>query len=138
MSSKNPERLIFDLDRQQRMTAHDRGEHSLGFVRDERGWILFGPYDIRGQASSFMFCLQKLPKQKLPRVRVGCRYYTLAEAYKHWSRKTKCGYFTHSKNEGRQALAIIRLLLLQAQAYHLISAYTTIKFDSTILKPKRK
>lgn len=135
--SKNPERLIFNDVR-----AEIEGERRVGnigkvFFRDARGWILFGPRDVRGQSKSFMFCLQKLPMQKSPRVRVGCRYYTLAEAWKHWGVR-KPRQYTSRRNECRQAVAIIRLMLLQAQAYGLLSLYATpIKFDSSILKRKR-
>jgi hypothetical protein len=135
VKSNNPESVIFDADREHYSECRNRGQATPQFIRDTRGWILFGPQDVRSSARSFTFCLQKLPGQKLPRVRAGCRYYTLPKAWHHWSRKIRTGY-TIDKNEGRQALA---LLLLQAQAYGLISIYASpIKFDSTILKPKRK
>jgi hypothetical protein len=136
MASKNPERLIFQDDRDYYVACRNNGQRPACFVRDTRGWILFGPYDIRGRSEGFLFCLQRLPGQKLPRVRAGCRYFTLKQAYAHWSRKAKKGFLSGHRNEGKQALAIIRLMLLQAQAYGLISP--SIKFDSTILRPKRK
>ncbi len=118
------------------------------FIKDSRGWILFGPHDVRGEhlESGFLFCLQKLPGQKEPRVRVGCRYYTLRKAWEHWSFKARTGKlhakerygFSVNRNQGKQAIAIIRLMLLQAQAHRLLSLYAPVpKFDSSITKPKR-
>jgi hypothetical protein len=141
VKNSNPERLIFQTDLVHRNLDQNLPPTTKPFVKDARGWILFGPTDIRGGARRYLFCLQKLPSQKLPRVRAGCRYYTLAEAYRHWNKKVRRGSYYAGRNEGRQALAIIRLMLLQAQAYSLpgMSLYSTpIKFDSTILKLKRK
>ncbi len=136
--SADPARFIFDADR----SAHHQVVAGLvmpkPFIRDCRGWILFGPQDIRSHKLFWHFALQKLPGQKLPRVRVGCRYFDLKQAWKHWGVPRKGRYQTR-KNECAQAVAIIRLMLLQAQAYGLLSLYATpIKFDSTIVKPKRK
>jgi hypothetical protein len=138
VSNRNPERLIFNTDQEFYKQCRSSGQHTKQFVRDGRGWILFGPYDIRGANPTYLFCLQKLPRQSMPRVRVGCRYYTLAQAYRHWSKKARLNLY-HGRNEGRQALAIIQLMLLQAQAYHLLPFYATpIKFDSSLLKSKSK
>ncbi len=137
MSSKNPERFIFHENRNSYANIMNGLAPSLPkpFIRDSRGWILFGPQDVRSSKSKYRFGLQKLPKQKTPRVRVGCRYYTLREAWVHWGLR-KSDY--SRRNECRQAVAIIRLMLLQAQAYGLLSLYAaTPKFDSTILKRKR-
>lgn len=138
MSNKNPERLIFNADRERYTSCRITGQHVAQFVKDQRGWILFGPQDIRERNKLYHFCLQKLPGQKTPRVRVGCRYYTLREAWAHWGIR-KPGQYYSRRNECRQAVAIIRLMLLQAQAYSLLSIYAApIRFDSTIIKPKRK
>jgi hypothetical protein len=132
------EAQAFDGERDRRREA---ATATPSYVKDARGWILFGPRDIRDRELKYFFCLQQLTGQKEPRVRVGCRYYTLAKAWEHWSFKAKTGKtnkrawsFASHRNEGKQAIAIIRLMLLQAQAYGLISIYATIKFDS----PKRK
>lgn len=137
--SRNPERLIFNRDRDAHTEAMGYAKSMLPMdrVHDKRGWILFGPQDVRQREKQWRFCLQKLPGQKLPRVRVGCRYFTLAEAWKHWGVR-KPRQHTSRRNECRQAVAIIRLMLLQAQAYGLLSLYAApIKFDSTTLKRKR-
>lgn len=121
---------------------------SGNYIKDGRGWILFGPHDVRGNhlESGYLFCLQKLPKQKEPRVRVGCRYYTLREAWDHWGFKARTGKksardaysLTSNYNEGRQAVAIIRLMLLQAQAHGLLPRYSPLpKFDSSLTRKKR-
>lgn len=135
---KNPERLIFNEDRARYWDALAHGAKPGAFVRDTRGWILFGPYDVRGHKTCHLFCLQKLPGQKTPRVRVGCRYYTLRQAWMHWGVK-KRGRYSTRRNECHQAIAIIRLMLLQAQAYALLSIYASpLKLDSTIIRSKRK
>jgi hypothetical protein len=108
------------------------------FVRDQRGWILFGPQDVRETKKTWHFSLQKLKNQELPRVRVGCRYYTLKQAWSHWGKRRPGTTYTR-RNHCAQAVAIIRLMLLQAHAYGLLSYYAApLKFDSTLLKPKRK
>lgn len=138
--SRNPERFIFDDERNAHTEAMGYAKSMLPkpFVRDGRGWILFGPKDVRSSAPCWQFALQKLPGQKTPRVRVGCRYYTLGQAWRHWGAHRR-GRRTTRKNQCAQAVAIIRLMLLQAQAYGLLSLYATpIRFDSTIVKPKRK
>lgn len=138
MSSRNPERLIFQDDRDQYMLDIVNGvTRKKPFVRDIRGWCLFGPMDVRGSDRKWQFMLTKLYGQKLPRVRVGCRYYTLREAWAHWGYRPGRG--TTRNNECAQAIAIIRLMLLQAQAWGLLSLWAApIRFDSTILKSKRK
>lgn len=136
----DPRRLIFDQDRTEKYSKLRAYHDSVGprFVCDSRGWILFGPRDVRGRDEVYLFCLQKLPNEKAPRVRVGCRYYDLKSAWQHWGVRKK-GQGTSRRNECAQAVAIIRLMLLQAQAYGLLSLYATpIKFDSSLLKPKRK
>lgn len=141
MKSQNPERLIFQDDRNKHVEAmgYARSMLPMDRVHDKRGWILFGPQDVRQREHRWQFCLQKLPGQKTPRVRVGCRYFTLAQAWRHWGAKPKRWITTSRRNERAQAVAIIRLMLLQAQAYGLLSMYSaTPKFDSTIIKPKRK
>lgn len=139
------ERKRFDDVRKAESEYH-RTHGTPAFIKDHGDWILFGPQDIREASKKYLFCLQKLKSQKTPRVRVGCHYYTLAQAWKHWSPKAKTGRsgrerwgFTSRKNEGKQAIAIIRLMLLQAQAYGLISKWHPVpKFDATLLQPKRK
>ena len=121
------------------------------YVSDSRGWILFGPQDVRSGKKEWHFALQcrKLTSREARRpelhvrVRVGCRYYSLKQAWQHWGAPSRkryyCGYSTARRNERKQAVEIIRLMLLQAQAYGLLSLYSYApKFDSTILKPKRK
>lgn len=134
--SKNPERLIFhdDLSAWKLATDHERKP----FVRDGRGWCLFGAQDVRNSVRQYTFCLMKLPRHKTVRVRVGCRYFTLQQAWKHWGViRRRDG--TSRRNQKRQAVAIIRLMLVQAQAWGLLSAYRSpLRFDSTIIKPKRK
>jgi hypothetical protein len=130
--TRDEEKALFNNDRIMHIPE------GPAFVRDSRGWILFGPKDVRGGSKVHQFCLQKLPTQKFPRVRVGCRYYTLQQAWKHWGVR-KRGQYSGRRNECNQAVALIRLMLLQAQAFGLIFRYSTpIKFDSTIIKPKRK
>ena len=108
------------------------------YVKRNDGWIFFGPTDIRGRHRRFHFALQWLNCDKQLRVRVGCRYYTLLQAWKHWSKKRRRSYAASSKNEAEQALAIISLMLLQAKAYGLLPMDRTIRFDSSICKSKRK
>ena len=122
----------------ERSARHSSMSESPDYLRDHRGWVLFGPCDIRSRDREYMFCLQQLRGQKAPHVRVGCRYYTLAQAWKHWNGKLKRrGSQSRERNEARQAIAIIRLMLLQAQAYGLISMYSPVpKFDATIVKRK--
>lgn len=128
------------FDEPRKEHAREVEARSKQFVKTDDGWILFGPTDVRGYGPKFHFALQQLKCDKQLRVRVGCRYYTLPQAYRHWSRATKRGNSTSRRNEARQALAIIQLMLLQAQAYNLIPLYgrkSKITFDSSILK-KRK
>lgn len=137
----NPDRLIFHVE----FLMKDTNDLYPRYVRDERGWVLFGPRDVRGNKRQYLFALQcpvlndrqrRRPELHL-RVRAGCRFYTLRQAWMHWGqRQSGCG--STRRNTNAQAVAIIRLMLLQAQAYHLLSMYSApIKFDSTILKPKR-
>ena len=134
MANENPERLIFNPDRAHYIACRSSGQSVKQYVRDSRGWILFGPYDVRGSSQKHLFCLQKLPGQKTPRVRAGCRYYTLKQAWMHWGVKKRGQYYIR-RNECRQAIAIIRLLLVQAQAYGLLSLYSApLKFDSSIVR----
>lgn len=138
---------VFDDERINAQTAfRDKRPFHRRYVKDSRGWILFGPQDIRNGEPDFLFCLQQLPSQKQPYVRVGCRYYNLKEAWEHWSFKAKTGKIsgrdrwgvTTNKNEGRQAIAIIRLMLEQAQAYGLIGTYAKLpKFDSSLMRKKK-
>lgn len=138
----NPDRLIFHVERDA-FLMKDVNDLYPRYVRDERGWALFGPLDVRGNERHYLFSLQcpvlnnrqrRRPELHL-RVRAGCRFYTLRQAWMHWG-KRGCG--STRRNTNAQAVAIIRLMLLQAQAYGLLPIYAApIKFDSTILKPKR-
>lgn len=129
---------VFDEHR----TAHHLGTITGAYVRvkdqgERNGWILFGPQDVRGGSPKYHFALQKLDCDNQLRVRVGCRYYTLAQAWKHWTKRKDAG--TTRRNHCRQAIAIITLMLNQAQAYGLLPTYRPLpKFDSSIVKPKRK
>lgn len=139
--SRNPERLLFDAERDVQLEQWRgvTGGCLRTHHRDERGWIFFGPRDIRDNHHEYLWCLQKRPGQKLPRVRVGCRYYTLPQAWKHWGVGIRKAQLTTRKNQCRQAVAIIRLMLVQAQALGLLSRYRPVPvFDNTIIKPKRK
>lgn len=136
------ERSAFDYER-----SYASLSPSHPFIKDIRGWLLLGPLDIREGVHEYQFALQQLKGQKEPRVRVGCRYYTLAAAWRHWSFKARTGKSsrrgsygrTNHKNEGKQAIAIIRLMLLQAQAYGLLSLYKPVpKFDSALIKRKQR
>lgn len=145
-------KALFQADRNQYTELMNRLAPSTlkPYVRDSRGWILFGPQDVRSGKKGWHFALQcrKLTSREARRpdlhvrVRVGCRYYSLKQAWQHWGAPRKryyCGYSTARRNECKQAVEIIRLMLLQAQAYGLLSLYSYApKFDSTILKPKRK
>lgn len=136
---------LFVEERDSRSREDDINTRS-GFVKDRRGWCLFGPQDVRSYKRHWSFSLQMATGQKEPRVRVGCRYYTLAQAWAHWGVRAKTGRYTKNgvyqtwfKNEAQQAVAIIRLMLLQAQAYNLLSVYKPVpKFDSTLTKRKRR
>lgn len=130
---------VFDLERNDHADrARNAPYSSPRYVKTNVGWILFGPQDVRESNKKYHFALQQLSCDKQVRVRVGCRYKTLPQAWEHWSRKARSGPYVSTRNEGKQALAIISLMILQAQAYGLLPRYAAIKFDSSIVKRKRK
>lgn len=105
------------------------------------GWILFGPQDVRDAKPRYNFALQYLKCDKTLRVRVGCRFKTLPQAWKHWGVHHGKNRGTYRRNECEQAVVIIRLMIAQAKAYHLLPMFgkkANIKFDASLLKPKRK
>lgn len=120
---------VFDFEREDHIRRSE-GSATPHYLKVDAGWILFGPVDVRDGKRKYYFSLQQLKCDKVIRVRVGCRYKTLPQAWKHWSKK-------YPRNQGRQALAIIKLMILQAQAYGLLPRYKVIKFDSSIVR-KRK
>lgn len=129
---------VFHLERQDHA---NRTEHTLAsprFIKTNVGWILFGPQDVRDDKKKYHFALQKLHVDRDVRVRVGCRYYTLPQAWKHWSKKARTTCWARNKNEGKQALAIIALMILQAQAFGLLPRYSVIPFDSSIVKKRKR
>lgn len=129
----------FDAERTENSRFNERVNNVRpSLVKRDDGWILFGPQDIRDGKRRYNFALQQLKCDKQIRVRVGCRYFTLPQAWKHWSKAAKSNYSSLRRNEGKQALAIITLMILQAQAHGLLSRFATIKFDSSICKRKRK
>ena len=141
------ERELFDAHREEAASLLNEGKLPERYFTDDRGWILFGPRDIRDGNPHYLFCLQQIKGQKKIYIRVGCRYYDLKAAWKHWSFKATTGKINHrarwgltsAKNEGRQAVAIIRLMLLQAQAYGLINRWSKpIKFDSSLTRKRKK
>ncbi len=96
-------------------------------------WILFGPFDIRGGIRRYQFNLCHVKGEPGgPRVKVGCRYYTLPQAWAHWSSRK----YTGSRRTGQQALLIIKLMVLQAQILGLLKS--DVKFDASICKPKKR
>lgn len=108
------------------------------YIKHPNGdWIMFGPQDVRNNKRHYNFALQRLACDQQVRVRVGCRYYTLVQAWNHWSKKARGSRYMSTKNEGKQALAIISLMILQAQAYGLLPRYSVIPFNSSIVKRKK-
>lgn len=106
------------------------------YVKRHDGWIIFGPLDVRNGRPQYRFALQYLKCDRTLRVRVGCRYYTLKQAWNRWH-PTRGGVSTYRRNECKQAIAIIQLMLAQAQAYSLLSMWKPIIFDNSLRK-KRK
>lgn len=129
---------VFDAARKCRERAVDGTDWQKPYYKTEAGWIVFGPRDVRSGTQKYYFSLERLNEDKVLRVRAGCRYYTIAQAFKHWD-PTIRGW-TNRRNECRQARAIIMLMVLQAQAYGFLSLYNEkIKFDLKLKpKPKRK
>lgn len=117
-----------------------RNAVDTAFVKRDNGdWILFGPQDVRSRNRKWHFALQRLACDKQLRVVVGCRYYTLAQAWNHWHRPRRLLYggATERRNECKQAIAIIQLMILQAQAYGLLSIYKRIVFDGSLIRKRR-
>lgn len=107
-----------------------RRENAARWIRGCRRyeWCLFGPLDVRYSHSEYLFTLQYTFAGGL-RVRVGCRYYTLEQAWKHWGPRAK----HHYKRGAKQAVLIIRLMLLQAEAYGLPGVEDT-RFEASRFK----
>lgn len=91
----NPERLLFKDERFNHYALDCApGVTPKPFYRDSRGWIMFGPHDVRSHAKKWQFALVKPKNRKAPRVQVGCRYYTLRQAWAHWGVRKKHQYHT--------------------------------------------
>lgn len=131
---------VFDNERDaHKFNSHHRNAAfpTPAFVRTDHGWILFGPQDVRDGMNSYHFALQYTKCDKTVRVRVGCRMYTLGQAFNHWGKKTST--YSSRGNSNKQALAIINLMVLQAQAYGLLTRFTRpITMKTTLIKRKRK
>lgn len=125
-------REAFHVERATRHRNHDQFPNPHLIKRDD-GWILFGPFDVRNGKECYPFALQKLYSDKQLRVRVACKYMTLPQAWQHCIKRSRSSW---RRNQYQQAISIIRLMVLQAQAYKLVSA--SVKFDSSIVKPKRR
>lgn len=127
----------FDIQRDD----HAQGVRNFSlpqFVKRDDGWILFGPQDVRSTKPKYNFALQYLACDKTIRVRVGCRFKTLPQAWKHWGQHQGKNRGIERRNECAQAVAIIQLMLLQAQQYRLLHMYRSkIRFDSSLVKRKK-
>lgn len=94
-------------------------------------WCVIGPRD---KNNAHQFALQWVKGiAGGPRVRVGCKYKTLPQAWRYIRMKSR-GW---EKNKYAQAECIIRLMLLQAQAAGLPGA-AKLKFDASLNKKRRK
>lgn len=125
-------REAFAIERETRQRNHDQLHYPHLIKRDD-GWILFGPFDVRHGQQHYPFALQMLYIDNSVRVRVACKYMTLPQAWRHCVVKGRAGW---RRNQYQQAIAIIQLMVLQAQACGLVSK--SVKFDSSIVKPKRR
>lgn len=114
------------------------GKNRPFIKRDNGDWILFGPQDVREGSRRYYFALQRLACDRVLRVRVGCRFYTLEQAWHHWHTMAKRSCWSVRRRACQQAIAIIQLMILQAQAYGLINRYKRIPFDSSLNRKKRK
>jgi hypothetical protein len=86
------------------------------YFRRGNDWILFGPQDVRHSKPEYHYSLIYTEIDRTVRVRAGCRFYTIEQAWKHWA-----GPRYYNKTTGKMALAIITVMLLQAQSYGLMS-----------------
>lgn len=136
--STSDRRKAFDDERDLHIRSNDNSE-TAPFIKRGDGWVLFGPRDVRCGNRKYHFALQHLKSGNDLRVRVGCRFYTVETAFRHWDPAKKRGWVSR-RNECRQARAIIMLMVFQAQSYGLLSLYNErIKFDLKLKpKPKRK
>lgn len=137
MSRSSPawKRDAFKTERDVRSRNHEQLQqlHFPHLIKRSDGWILFGPFDVRNGKQHYPFALQMLYEDRQLRVRVACKYMTLPQA---WSHCAKGRLSIWDRNKYRQAATIIQLMVLQAQAYGLIPS--SVKFDSSIVKPKRR
>lgn len=135
MSRHSPDwkREAFRVERETRQRNHDQ-LHYPHLIKRGDGWILFGPFDVRNAQQHYPFALQMLYSDKQLRVRVACKYMTLPQAWQHCIKGSRRSSWR--RNQYQQAVSIIRLMVLQAQAYGLVPA--SVKFDSSIVKPKRR
>lgn len=127
---------VFEPERQGRKCAVVNAGLMPYIERENGDWILFGPQDVRDRKPKYHFALQRLICDKVLRVRVGCRYYTLEQAWNHWHKVYNC--YIDRRLECKQAIAIIQLMILQAQAYNLLDRYRRVKFDNSLTRKKRK
>lgn len=113
------------------------GQNPLCVIRKEQNpkrnwtthvvsWCMISP--IKGQGGNYMFALQwvrDVPGG--PRVRAGCKYMTLPQAWKYIKKHGR-GY---NRNKYAQAECIIRLLLLKTQDAGL-PGVKGLKFDGSL------
>lgn len=137
MSRQSPQwkREAFYVERNIHQREQEAQPRMPQFIKRDDGWVLFGPYDVRGGTRKHQFSLQMIHADGQPRVRVACKYMTLPQAWRHCATKGRASW---CRNQYQQAIAIIRLMVLQAQAYGLPGMPKDVKFDSSITKPKRR
>lgn len=93
-------------------------------------WCVIGPRD---KSNNYTFALQWVKGMAGgARVRVGCRYKTLPQAWRYIKDRSR-GW---QRNKYQQAECIIRLMVLQAQAAGLPGA-AKMKFDASLNKRRK-
>jgi hypothetical protein len=122
-----------------RIRAANDGDSPFFIIRRERdpkrnwdtriaSWCIISP--VKGSHNDHVFSLQwHRGVAGGPRVRAGCRYKTLPQAWKYIKRKRRSYY----SNKYAQAENIIRLLLLKAQDADL-PGVKGLKFDGSMSK----